>query len=77
MLIFSPKLPTLVASLLIAWFSLLLVRFSTNSSTLASIFGDFQISARRTANCFKKIATKMVLHTSNYILHFNRTFQYR
>jgi hypothetical protein len=40
-LIFSSKLPTLVASLRTAWFSLLLVHFSANSINLAYIFFQF------------------------------------
>jgi hypothetical protein len=47
MSIFSSKLTTLVASLLlIAWFGSLLVHFSTNSDTLASIFVNFTINPK-------------------------------
>ncbi len=58
MTIFTSKLPTSVANLLIAWFSLLLVHGSSNSINLASIFVNFVIRAKQTANCFTKIVTK-------------------
>jgi hypothetical protein len=56
----SSELPVLVANLLMAWFSLLLVHFSTNSINSISMFVNFMISTKQTANCFTIISCKHV-----------------
>ena len=74
MSIFSPKLPTILASLIAEHG---LVCISTNSSTTASIFGNFYISAKQTAICFTKIVTRIVIANKQlyfaFQLHFSVT----